>query len=325
MSPRVSVVVPVRNRRDLLADCLDGLAAQTFGDFEVVVVDDGSTDGSGDGAAARTIAGKPVRVIDGGGQGAVHARRVGVAAATGDVLAFTDSDCVPDRRWLERAVAAIDRGADIVNGHTRPARPLLPLERSMASGLEGLYPTCNMLYRRAAYERAGGFDDTMGGHWGFRPDSRSRGDGFGEDTLLAWRLIRSGATVAYEPDAVVEHAVFPPDFVDMLSRTARVAAFPAMIRDIPELRRHALVKWGWQLGGRTRVPVYVLAILLLGGRKRSALLAAAWWATLRYRELRKFPISRRRRLEVLPVEMALDVLTAGALVVGSARAKSLTL
>ena len=135
---------------------------------------------------------------------------LGVEAAEGELLAFTDSDCAPAPEWLERAVAAIDDGATLVNGRTVPSRPPLPLERTMASGREGLYPTCNMVFRRAAYEEAGGFDSGVARRWGFRPDRRSKGDGFGEDTVLAWRIIRGGGRVTYAEDAVVEHAVFPP-------------------------------------------------------------------------------------------------------------------
>ena len=85
-------------------------------------------------------------------------RRSGVAASDTPYLAFTDSDCLPDRRWLERGVAALDKGADVVNGRTVPAREAGPLERTMASGEELLYPTCNVFYRRAAYDAAGGFE-----------------------------------------------------------------------------------------------------------------------------------------------------------------------
>jgi glycosyltransferase involved in cell wall biosynthesis len=323
-TPHVSVVIPVKDRRQLLTDALDALDAQTYADFEVIVVDDGSTDGSGEAAAGRTIGGRPVRVVDGGGLGAVHARQEGVAAARGDVLAFTDSDCVPDPRWLEHAVAALDAGADLVNGRTAPARPVLPLERSMGSGEEGLYPTCNVLYRRAAFDAAGGFDAGAGRRWGFRLDRRSRGDGFGEDTLLAWRVIRAGGAVRYEPDALVEHAVFPPDHRELVSRTARVAAFPAMVREIPELRR-TLLTHGWQLGARTRVPVYLLLPMVLVGRPRLALACLVWWAALRLRELRPVPVPWRRKVQLLPVEMGIDALTAGALVAGSAKARSIVL
>lgn len=319
----MTVVIPVKDRRVLLGAALDGLAAQTYQDFEVIVVDDGSSDGSGEEAASRVIAGRPVRVLRGGANGAVAARQVGVAEARGEILAFTDSDCVPVPAWLAEGVAAIDRGADLVNGHTAPARPPLPLERSMGSGLEGLYPTCNVFYRREAYDRAGGFDGQAADRWGFRPDRRSRGDGFGEDTLLAWRVARAG-TVIYAPEALVEHAVFPPDYTEMLSRTARVAAFPALVKEVPELRE-TLLDRRWQLGRRSRLPVYALAVAVLTGRRRAALLVVAWWASMRLSELRAFPIPWRRRLEVLPIEMAIDVLTAGSLIVGSVTARSVTL
>ena len=321
-TPRVSVVIPVKDRRALLTAALDALAAQTYADLEVIVVDDGSSDGSGEVAAGRTVHGRPVRVLPGGGLGAVHARQVGVAAARGDVLAFTDSDCAPDPRWLEHALAAIDAGADAVNGLTRPARPMAPLERSMGSGTEGLYPTCNMLYRRAAFDAAGGFDAEAGGRLGFRLDRRTRGDGFGEDTLLAWRVRRAGGDVRYVPEAVVEHAVLPPDVRELASRALRVAAFPALVRDVPELRETPLVRWGWQLGARTRLPVYALAASLLTGRRRAALASLAWWAGARAADLRTAPVGWGRRAAVLPAEMAVDALTAGALVVGSARART---
>src|SRR5579884_3101587 len=89
--PAVSVVVPVRNRRDLLRRCLDALAAQTFADHEVIVVDDGSTDGAGDEARRDACAGRPVRLLRTPSVGAVAARAAGVRAARGPVLAFTDS------------------------------------------------------------------------------------------------------------------------------------------------------------------------------------------------------------------------------------------
>jgi glycosyltransferase involved in cell wall biosynthesis len=321
---RVSVIVPVRDRADLLAQTLEGLDRQTFTDLEVIVVDDGSTDGSGDVARRATVAGRPVLVLDGGGRGAVAARQRGVEAARGEVLAFTDSDCVPSPRWVAEAISAFDDGADMVNGRTAPARSMLPLERSMGSGEEGLYPTCNMFYRRAAYDAVGGFDGEAGDRWGFRPDRRSQGDGFGEDTLLAWRVIRSGHDARYVPEALVEHAVFEPDLTELLSRTARVGAFPAMVRDVPELRT-TLLRWRWQLGARTRLPVYGLAIAAVARTRGPAVLFATWWLGERLVELRRYPIPWRRRLRYLPAEMAVDVITAGALVAGSARARTVTL
>src|SRR3954452_21840778 len=178
--PRVSVVVPVRDRRDLLGELLDGLDGQTFRDFETIVVDDGSSDGSADEAEAKTEAGRPVRVIRRTGEGAVRARQVGVAEATGEILAFTDSDCVPEPGWLAAGVAALDTGVAVVQGHTRSARRRKPLERSLWVEDNGLYPTCNVFYRRTAFEQAGGFDGDLGSRYGFRPGSLPQGLGFGE-------------------------------------------------------------------------------------------------------------------------------------------------
>jgi glycosyltransferase involved in cell wall biosynthesis len=322
-SPRVSVIVPVRDRRALLAQALDGLEAQTFVDFEVIVVDDGSTDGSGEEAAGRRAGLGPVRVVPGRAAGAVVARLAGVAAADGEILAFTDSDCVPGPMWLEAGVAAIDGGADVVNGLTMPARRTRPFERSMASGEEGLYPTCNVFYRRTAYEAAGGFDHGAGDRLGFRLDRRAKGDGFGEDTLLAWKVARRGAA-SFAPDARVEHAVFPVDLRETFSRAVRVAAFPALVREVPELRSTALLEGGWQLGRSSRIPVYATGLALLAGRRRLALAGLAWWASVRAAELRDQP-APRRRLALLPVVMALDAVTAAMLVAGSAKARTVVL
>src|SRR5205823_190465 len=104
---RVSVVVPVRNRRALLRQLLDALAAQTYRDYEVIVVDDGSTDGARDEVAADAAAGRNARLVSNTGSGAVAGRCAGVARSTAEYLAFTDSDCFPHPGWLAAGVAAL--------------------------------------------------------------------------------------------------------------------------------------------------------------------------------------------------------------------------
>lgn len=321
-TPAVSVVVPFRDRRPLLRALLAGLEAQTFTDVEVLLVDDGSSDGAAAEAEGRVIGGRPVRVLAGDGGGAVSARQVGVAAARGRILAFTDSDCVPDPRWLEAGVAAVVAGADVVQGHTRPAERRAPLERSLWVEDEGLYPTCNVFYRRESFDRAGGFDAGIATRYGFRPGARAKGLGFGEDTLLGWRVRRSGRAV-YEPAAVVAHHVFPPDLHDQLSRTLQAAAFPALVREVPELRRTFLRRRVFL--GPTRPPLYAALVAGLLGRGRLSAGLLALWAGRHWVGCRRTEPSLRRCAKALPVLLATDVVTAGALVVGSARSRVVVL
>ena len=322
--PRVSVIVPVRNRRTLLRELLDALAAQTYRDFEVIVVDDGSIDGAPDEVVADRRAGRPVRLLANAGSGAVDARRVGVAASEAEYLAFTDSDCVPVPEWLDAGVAALHAGADLVNGPTWPFRPPVGLERSTASAEEGLYPTSNVFYRRSAYDAVGGFDTEAADRLGFRRWARARGLGFGEDTLLAWAVRRKGAA-AYAPDALVHHQVLPPDLVDTLSRTIMVGAFPALVREVPELRATTLVRNRVFLASQTRVPLYCGLVAIAAKRRRLALLALGSWVGGHAAQLRGAPGTRTRRVLTLPVTLALDVVKAAALWTGSARSRSLLL
>ena len=322
--PRISVIVPVKNRRLLLRALLDALAAQTLKDHEVIVVDDHSDDGTPGEVEVDSRAGRPVRLVTNAGVGAYAGRRTGVAAATTDYLAFTDSDCVPDPRWLERGVAALDAGADVVNGLTLPARPALPLERTMASGEEGLYPTCNVFYRRAAYEAAGGFDDGLAEQFGFRRGSTEHAMGFGEDTVLGWRVRRAGRA-AYAPDALVHHQVFAPDLRDLYRRTRMMIAFPALFREVPELRSGPLVRHRIVLNTPTRLPLYVLAGALATRRRRAVIASALWWVGCRIRDARSYPGPVTGRLASVPVQMTMDAVTAVALVAGSVKARTVVL
>jgi hypothetical protein len=320
--PRVSVIVPVRDRRALLRQLLDALATQTYRDFEVVVVDDGSRDGSADEARADEALGRPVRVVSSGGVGAVAARGAGVAEAAGDVLAFTDSDCVPSGAWLAAGVAAIDDGADVVQGLTRPSRPMRPLERSVTSDRpDGLFATCNVFYRRAAFDAAGGFDGDAT-RLGFRSNRRARGLGFGEDTIAAWRVRRHGRA-AFAPDAVVEHDVLMPDAVDAVSRAWLTGAFPALVAEVPELRDSLLTKR--YLLGTSRLGLYGAVLLGATGRRRATAAALSVWCAGWIRTAWAGEGSAAQRLASVPALLAVDAVTGAALVAGSVRARTLVL
>lgn len=319
--PRVSVIVPVRNRRSLLRMTLDALAAQTFADFEVVVVDDGSDDGSDLEAMADEEAGRPVRLVRGHRRGAVSARETGIAASRGDILAFTDSDCRPHPEWLERGVAAIDRGVDVVQGLTRPTRAPRPLERTVWSVRDdGLFATCNVFYRRSAFEAAGGFDASAGDALGFRPGASLRDLGFGEDTLLGWRVRRSGVA-AFAPDVIVEHHVFGVDVADSLRRAWTVGAFAQLFRAVPELAEHMGPEF--RRISRRRAPLYLGVAAGVAGRRRIAASALAAFVVHRWIRLSRSEPSLARRLKVLPVDLAVEAVSATSMLAGSVRARRL--
>src|SRR5919198_645962 len=126
--PKLSVVVPIYNVEDYLDECLRSLAAQTFGDFEAVLVDDGSTDDSAAIAQRFADADPRFRVVRQANGGLGSARNTGTAEARGDYLAFLDSDDVLPREAYARLIGALERsGSDFASGN---------MERLTATGLE---------------------------------------------------------------------------------------------------------------------------------------------------------------------------------------------
>ncbi|HKG36836.1 MAG TPA: glycosyltransferase [Solirubrobacterales bacterium] len=202
--PDLSVVVATRDRRERLACLLGALQEQTLPPerFEVIVVDDGSCDGTGQWLAGRLGRGSLcLRVIRRERPaGPAVARNEGWRDARGALVAFTDDDCEPAPRWLERLlVASADREGHLLQGRTEP----IPRERerigihsrTIASDTLGpWFQTCNVAYPREVLERLGGFDESF-------PSPGA------EDTDLAWRAIEAGAPASYVPDALVHHAV----------------------------------------------------------------------------------------------------------------------
>ena len=170
----VSVVIPTKDRPELLARCLDAVlaAGEASGRrFEVLVVDDGST------PPVAAPSDRRVRVVRTEGHGPSRARNLGVASAAAPVVAFTDDDVLVGRRWLAEALDALDRDAGVagVTGRT-DAPPFDPLyEHAVSDHDGGSFLTCNVAYRTSAVRAVGGFDLQL-------PHAAH------EDRDLAWRV-----------------------------------------------------------------------------------------------------------------------------------------
>jgi GT2 family glycosyltransferase len=197
--PRVSVVVCTYNGGRTLRQCLESLRSVDYPAYDVIVVDDGSTDETG--SILREFA--DVRAIRQPNLGLSVARNVGLQAATGDVVAYTDSDCFADPDWLTRLVYRLEEtGAAAVGGPNltpedgwlaaciaaAPGQPTHVLESDQVAEH---VPGCNMAFRKQALLSINGFD----------PIFRTAGD----DVDLCWRLQQSGAWITFAPGAFVWH------------------------------------------------------------------------------------------------------------------------
>jgi glycosyltransferase involved in cell wall biosynthesis len=197
----VSVIVPVRDGARTLVACLDALGRQDpvpGVTVEVVVVDNGSTDGSRELAARHPAVS---RVVSETRPGSYAARNAGLAIATGDLIAFTDADCVPAPDWLRAGVMAVAGNVDLVAGHVTPQVSEVPsvwerfdaghhVDQRKYVEVMGFGATANLFVRRIVLEGVGPFDAAMGS---------------GGDRELCRRAVTAGFRLAYAPDAVVVH------------------------------------------------------------------------------------------------------------------------
>ena len=192
------MIVPVRDNTDGLRELIRHLEAQTLprARFEVVVGDDGSRPRSLEPLGRY---GSWVRVESGPPQTSYAARNRAARASRGDILAFCDSDCLPEPTWLEEGLSAIQQ-ADVVAGEIifmAPSRPtvwsLLTIDMFLDQEQNVLLArgvTANLFMRRTVFEQVGGFDESF-------PS--------GGDYDFVKRAVAAGAALTYAPSAVVRH------------------------------------------------------------------------------------------------------------------------
>jgi len=192
---RASVIIPCHNGARTLADTVRSALGQSLPPLEIIVVDDGSTDGSGDVAQ-----GAGARVVESGARSSGGSRNVGIKAASGDALAFLDCDAVVSRNWLDRAAEHFDRdprvlavGASIANG--RPDRyGELDYFLNHSEWMRGkpgprpTFPTMAVVYRRDAVDKV-----------------RFLEASYGEDTTFARTVLMDRGVLWFDPEIVVTH------------------------------------------------------------------------------------------------------------------------
>ncbi|MBN2430833.1 MAG: glycosyltransferase, partial [Acidobacteria bacterium] len=203
--PFLSVIVPVRNGADTIADCVASLQAQTYPVGEIIVVDNGSTD-----ETIQRLEPFAVRLLREERRGSYVARNMGLRAARGSLVYFTDADCVLPPDTVARLVATLQaQGVAGVGGQVLPrpadtwvgrfgavagflsypqARGLVI--RSPQTFLSGGLVTANILYRKDVLTEVGLFDETL-------PS--------GGDFDMCWRTLANGHALFFEPAAEVFH------------------------------------------------------------------------------------------------------------------------
>jgi len=198
--PKVSVVVASYNGGRTLPACLNSLRHLNYPDYEVILVNDGSTDDT-----AKIAAQFPeIKTIHQSNLGLSNARNTGIHAATGAIVAFTDSDCRVDEDWLYYLVGdLLKTDAAAIGGHNFP-----PVEDNWVAGVVAVapggpahvmlddrnaehIPGCNMAFWKWALEEIEGFD----------PIYRSAGD----DVDVCWRLLQRGRKIAFSHAGFVWH------------------------------------------------------------------------------------------------------------------------
>ena len=199
-NPSVSVIIPAYNAARTLVRTIEAVRSQTVPPQEILIVDDGSTDQTPQ--LAQTFS--DVRYLHQDNAGPATARNTGAATAKGEILFFTDSDCIPHRDWLEKGlsgfkeekIGAVCGSYGIANPETRLARgvhgEILYRHHHLMPERPKAFGSYNFGVRRAVFEQVGGF---LGQ---YRHAS-------GEDNDLSYKILNSGYDIYFVRDCLVDH------------------------------------------------------------------------------------------------------------------------
>ncbi len=227
-TPKISVIIPAYNAADTISACVQALKNQTIPSerYEIIVVDDGSTDDT-----AQQAAHTGARVIRQKNAGAAAARNRGAQMAWGEILLFTDSDCIPAPDWVMQMVAPfadpLVAGAKGIYKTEQSGFTPRFVQQEYQDKYDGMahlsqidfVDTYSAAYRRDIFLAMGGFDTTFPG-------------ASVEDQEFSFRLAEAGYRLIFAPDAVVFHR-HDPTLMDYLRRKFFIGYWKNLV-----VRRH---------------------------------------------------------------------------------------
>ncbi len=245
----VSVIIPAKNSQFTIKKCLDSLLNSGYKAYELIVINDGSTDDT-----ENILSGyNNIKVLKTEGVGPSQARNIGISQAKGEFIAFTDADCIVENNWLEELLKSFidDKVAGVGGSQKSPEDDTAFGKRVqeffsifgfaaeyVKSGVKiratNHNPTCNSMYRKAVLIEAGGFLESL---WP------------GEDVELDYRIKKKGYCIIFNPAAVVYHY-----------RSADINKFSAMMFRYGKSQGFLVRKYGL-FRGIQALPFVILVLL----------------------------------------------------------------
>ena len=239
----MTIVIPTYNRREYLKKALESIAGQTceHSEFEVLIIDDFSTDGTEDMVKEFSKeADFRISYFKNNKKGQTIARNKGFKLAKGAIVVSTDSDTEADPDWLKGGLGCFkDEAVSAVEGRIIARGKPEPFYHTLYNEEGGAYQTANMLYRREILERVGYLDETLN-QWG----------NFGSDYDLALRVIEGGGKIVFAKDAIVYHPVYKIGTKDILKNSLKSGAIPYLYKKHKSrLPHHLKMSFDRALGG----------------------------------------------------------------------------
>jgi GT2 family glycosyltransferase len=270
----VSVVIPTFKRRLLLERCLNALLLQTMDPaaYEIIIADDEpslETKRLVEAYAGRTFLPVIRYCAVQGSHGPAAARNQGWQAAAGELIAFTDDDCIPEPDWLARGISAFTPDVAGISG-----RVIVPVgsgptdhERNSSFLEEAEFVTANCMYRKRILADVGGFDERFTAAWR-------------EDADLFFSLLKRGERLLSVSDAIVIHPVRNAHWGSSIREQSKSIFNALLYKKHPDIYRQKIRSSALPYYYGIVASALVSMLALLGGLRSTALIAVFIWALL---------------------------------------------